>query len=191
MLWNFCVDGVAILRLRFKALEQYQYHLVTLIGVVVFLGMRTFLFFYPIVGLKPAILVLCVFFEGIRCVILTGTVRKMLELKQTLKQIFPFILLSESLGLVSLIFLLVPADSPIQVLNVAIILWAYMVQMIGLMWFSKKSAFKVFFSYIVYFFVTVLISSTILMTFNAVNLISEEDVQKVMTYIEENANQNK
>ncbi len=179
------MDCASTFRLRFKPLDQYRYHWSTITGILLFLGIRTYLVFYMLLGFRPLIVAFCIVGEFLRCAILSEAMKRVLAIPiKSGAALFPFILLTEALGLVLVLFYLLPKDSPLQLLGLIIVLWTYMVQAIGLIWHSKTSAFKVILGYLVYF----LVFSVALLMLSAVLTIagglSADDLQTIMDHFQ-------
>ena len=105
MLWDFFQDGIKVFLLRFFPLQHYRYHWTTLFGVLLFLGISTYLIFYIIIGIHPLIIGLCIFGQILRCIILNETASKVLLIQKNLKlNLFSFIVLTEGLSLILILF---------------------------------------------------------------------------------------
>ena len=184
MLWDFFQDGIKVFLLRFFPLQHYKYHWTTLLGILLFLGAGNYLIFYTIIGIHPLIIALCIFSQILRCIILNETVSKVLLIPNNLKlNLFSFIVLTEGLSLVLLIFYLFPQNEFIQILGFTTSFWLYFVQIKGLQQYSQQSFLKIILAYIIYIIIFAILILTILYICTIAGGISLEELEKINLFI--------
>lgn len=185
MLWDFFQDGIKVFLLRFFPLQHYRYHWTTLFGVLLFLGISTYLIFYIIIGIHPLIIGLCIFGQILRCIILNETASKVLLIQKNLKlNLFSFIVLTEGLSLILILFYIFPQNEFIQTLGFTISFWLYFIQIKGLQKYSQQPFLKILLAYLIYTLIFASIILTVLYICQITGGISSEELEKINLFFE-------
>ena len=183
MLWNFIRDGQKAIRLRFHPLSGYHYHISTLVGMNLCLGFNFYLTFYSIFGDRLDLLGVCVLTQILRCTVLSETMVRCFDDPAIRREnMYSFIILTESLSLILILFFLLPSTVIFQTISFFLSLWFLLVQVAGLLKFGQVKVFKLLLFYLLYMILFFIVTMFVLFFAASIGVITENDLITIEQY---------
>ncbi|ASK26965.1 hypothetical protein [Neisseria chenwenguii] len=163
MLSQFLQDIWNILRLRYRAPEEYFYSLPVMAAVLLMLGLINAAAMEPLFGGGTAAVVFSVLLVTLKWLLLARAMRAVLRYYGAPPlPLWGFTLASEAANIPILAVLYIPQLAPVGLFWQV---WAFWVQALGFMKMGNAAGWKVMLGYVVYFLATLFLGTVLLTLF--------------------------
>ena len=176
MLYQFLRDMLDVLRLRYKAPDDYRYTTPVILAVLLLIGLVNAASMSPLFGKSAGAVAFAVALTFLKWLILGRVMRGVLQYYGAPRlPLWGFVLVSEALIIPALAMLYAPV---LALLGLFWQVWTFWVQAIGFMKMSGQSLWKVLLGYAAYLVVLMLAGSLLMMLFGAMGWLDLQSISE-------------